>query len=76
MSALIRLLPSAAELLLWLQNLAIWLLARTLNLPAPLLQAASVFMFLKVQAFENSVGPSLCPLRLARRLIAYWRDEG
>ena len=73
MSALIRLLPSAAELLLWLQNLAIWLLARTLNLPAPLLQAASLFMFLKVRAFEDSVAPSLCPLRLARRLIAWLR---
>jgi hypothetical protein len=71
MSALLRLLPTAAEFWLWLQNLAIWLLARTLNLPAPLVQAASLFMFLKVQAFEDSVGPSLCPLRLVRRFIAY-----
>ena len=70
MSALLRLLPPTTEIWLWLQNLAIWLLARTLNLPAPLVQAAGLFMFLRVQAFEDSIGPSLCPLRLMRRLIA------
>jgi hypothetical protein len=73
MTALIRLLPTAADLLLWLQNLAIWLLARTLNLPAPLVQAAGLFMFLRVQAFEDSIGRSLRPHRLARRLIAWLR---
>jgi hypothetical protein len=73
MSALIRFLPTVAELLIWPQNLVIWLLAQTLNLPTPLVQAASLFMFLKVQSLEDSVGPSLCPLRLMRRLIAWLR---
>jgi hypothetical protein len=71
MSAFLRLLPPSAEIWLWLQNLAIWSLARTLNLPAPLVQAAGLLVFLRVRAFEDSIGPSLCPLRLMRRLIAW-----
>jgi len=73
MSALLRLLPPTTEIWLWLQTLAIWLLARTLNLPTPLVHAAGLFIFLRVQAFEDSIGPSLCPLRLARRLVAWLR---
>lgn len=54
-------------------RLATWLLARSLNVPEPLVQAAGLFVFVRVQAFENSVGRSLCPARLARRLRAWLR---
>jgi hypothetical protein len=75
MSAFIRYLPAAALLLPWLIDLATWLVARSLNMPAPLVEAAGVFMFLRVQAFENSVGRSLCPIRLWRRLRAFLRSQ-
>jgi len=68
MSAFIRYLP--AELLPWLASLVTWLVARALNLPVPLVQTAGIFVLLRVQAFENSVGRSLCPIRLWRRLRA------
>jgi hypothetical protein len=68
MSAFIRYLPAAAALLPWVVSLATWLLARALNMPTPLVQAAGIFLFLRIQAFENSVGRSLCPIRLWRRL--------
>lgn len=64
MSAFIRYLPAAAEALPWLASLATWLVARVLNMPAPLVQAAGIFVFLRIQAFENSIGRSLCPIRL------------
>jgi hypothetical protein len=71
MSAFIRYLPAAAPLLLpWLIHLATWLVARALNMPAPLVEAAGIFVFLKAQAFENRIGRSLCPIRLWRRLWA------
>ena len=68
MSACIRYLPAAALLLPWLIHLATWLVARAHNMPAPLVEAAGIFVFLKAQAFENHVGNSLCPIRLWRRL--------
>jgi len=70
MSAFIRYLPAATELVPWLASLATWLIARALNMPAPLVQAAGIFVLLRIQAFENSVGKSLCQIRLWRRLRA------
>jgi hypothetical protein len=70
MSAIIRYLPAATLLLPWLIELATWLAARALNMPAPLVEAAGIFVFLKAQAFENRFGKSLCPVRLWRRLAA------
>ena len=70
MSSLIRYLPAATLLLPWLIDLATWLLARSLNMPVPLVEAAGFFMFLKAQAFEHRIGKSLCPIRLWRRLSA------
>ena len=70
MSAFIRYLPAAPLLLPWLIHLATWLVARALNMPTPLVEAAGIFVFLKAQAFENRVGKSLCPIRLWRRLVA------
>jgi hypothetical protein len=71
MSAFIRHLPAAALLWPWLIDLATWLVARSLNMPVPLVEAAGIFVFLKAQAFENRIGKSLCPIRLWRRLRAY-----
>jgi hypothetical protein len=52
----------------WLLNLAAWMLARTFNMPEPLVRDTGVFMFARVQAVENSVGKTLCPIRLLRQL--------
>ena len=73
MSAFVRYLPAATELLPWLFNLATWLLARSLNMPEPLVHAAGLFVFVRVQAFENSLLKALCPMRLMRRLLTLCR---
>ena len=57
----------------WLLNLATRLLARSLNMPEPLLHDTGVFVFAQVQEIENSVGRTLCPVRLLRRLQARFR---
>jgi hypothetical protein len=49
-------------------NLATWLLARTLNMPQPLVHDTGVFVFVQVQTIENRVGKALCPMRLMRQL--------
>ena len=49
-------------------NLATWLLARSLNMPQPLVHDTGVFVFVQVQTSENRVGKALCPMRLIRRL--------
>jgi hypothetical protein len=74
MSAFVRYLPAAAELLPWLFNLATWLLARSLNMPEPLVHATGIFLFVQVQAFENSFLKALCPKRLMRRLLTLCRQ--
>ena len=56
-----------------LHNLAIWALARSLNMPEPLLHDTGVFVFAQMQEIENSVGRALCPVRLLRRLQARLR---
>jgi hypothetical protein len=52
----------------WVVNLATWLLARTLNMPQPLVHDTGVFVFAQVQTIENRVGKALSPMRLMRRL--------
>jgi hypothetical protein len=59
-----------------LLKLATRLLARSLNMPEPLLHSTGAFVFAQVQAVENSVGRTLCPFRLARRLLAWCRQAG
>jgi hypothetical protein len=70
MSAFVRYLPAAGELLPWMLNLATWLVARGLNMPEPLVHAAGLFVFVRVQDFENTFLKALCPKRLMRRLLA------
>ena len=49
-------------------NLATWLLARSLNMPEPVVHDTGVFVFAQVQTIENRVGKALCPMRLMRQL--------
>jgi hypothetical protein len=55
-------------------NLATRMLAHSLNMPEPLLQTTGIFVFAQVQAVENSVGKTLCPIRLLRQLLALCRQ--
>ena len=69
--------PSAAGvirwlLLNWLLNLATRLLARSLNMPEPLVRTTGAFVFAQVQAVETSIGRTLCPVRLWRQ-FRNWR---
>ena len=59
---------SPARAIPWLLNLATRMLACALNMPEPLVQNTGVFVFAHVQAVENSIGKTLCPIRLLRQL--------
>ncbi|WP_424620329.1 hypothetical protein [Bradyrhizobium sp.] len=59
---------SLASIIPWLLNLATRMLARILNMPEPLVHNTGVFVFAHVQTIENSVGKTLCPMRLLRQL--------
>jgi hypothetical protein len=63
----------AAGMLTWLLNLATRLLARSLNMPEPLVRTTGVFVFAQVQAVESSLGRTLCPIRLLRLLQRWLR---
>ena len=65
MLALFRLVTAAIP---WTLNLATWLLARSLNMPQPLVHDTGVFVFVQVQTIENRVFRTLSPKRLVRRL--------
>ena len=65
MLALFRLVTAAIP---WTLNLATWLLARSLNMPQPLVHHTGIFVFVQVQTIETRVGKALCPTRLTRRL--------
>ena len=52
----------------WTLNLATWLLARSLNMPQPLVHDTGVFVFVQVQTIENRVFRTLSPKRLVRQL--------
>ena len=56
-----------------LHNLAIWLLARSLNMPEPLVHDTGVFVVAQVQTFENKVGKALNPSRRLRQLRSWFR---
>ncbi len=62
----------AAGMVPWLLNLATRLLARSLNMPEPLVHSTGVFVFAHVTAVETSVGKTLCPVRLLRRLGSWF----
>jgi hypothetical protein len=65
--------PSVADALQWLLALATLLLARSLNMPEPLVHHTGVFVYVRVQEVETSIGKKLCPVRLWRRIQAWYR---
>ncbi|MFT4119977.1 hypothetical protein [Bradyrhizobium sp.] len=73
MFALLLYRTIADRLLPWAVTLATRLLARSLNVPEPLVHSTGDYVVAQVAAFEHGVGRSLCPLRLARLLRAWWR---
>lgn len=78
MIALLLYRTVADQLVPWLVQFATRMLARSLNMPEPLVHSTGDFVVAQVVAFEHSVGKnlnkSLCPFRLARRLRAWWRS--
>ena len=64
--------PTAA-ILPWLISLGVWMLARSLHMPEPLVHSAGLFVFAQVQAAETRAARTLCPVRLLRRLRARLR---
>ena len=66
---------SPAGMLPWLLHLATRMLARSLNMPEPLVHNTGVFVFVRVQSFEHSVGRTLCPIRLFRLLQTWFRRQ-
>jgi hypothetical protein len=66
-------LPAFLALVRTLHNLAIWALARSLNMPEPLLHDTGVFVVAQVVTIENRVGRALCPMRLLCRLRSWFR---
>ena len=65
---------SPAAMIPWMLNLATRLLARILNMPEPLVHNTGVFVIAHVQSVENSVGKTLCPIRLLRQLRSWLRQ--
>jgi hypothetical protein len=58
----------AAAMTSFVVNLATLLLARSLNMHAPMLHDTGVFVFAQMQTIENKVGKALCPVWLMRQL--------
>ena len=73
MIALLLYRTIADHLVPWALMLATRILARSLNMPEPLVHSTGHYVVAQVTAFEHSVGRSLCPFRLARLLRAWWR---
>ena len=55
-------------------RLATWMVARSLNMPEPLVHATGLFVVVRVQALESNIARSLCPVRLVRRFksLFHW----
>ncbi len=56
-----------AAMIPWTLNLATRLVARSLNMPEPVVHDTGVFVFTQVQTIESRVGKALCPMRLMRQ---------
>jgi hypothetical protein len=54
--------------------LATWLVARSLNMPEPLVHDTGLFVSVQVKAIESRVGKALCPFRLLRQLRPLFPD--
>ena len=58
----------------WIVAIATRLLARSLNLPEPLVTSTGAYVFAQVAAAETRAAKTLCPVALTRRLRAWFRD--
>ena len=58
----------------WVLAIATRLLARSLNMPEPLVHSTGAFVFAQVAAAETRAARTLCPFALARRLRAWFHD--
>jgi hypothetical protein len=56
---MLSLIRALAVLIPWLVHLTTWLVARSLNMPQPLVHATSMFVFAQVYAVEMRVGKGL-----------------
>jgi hypothetical protein len=57
----------------WLIGLATWLVARSLNIPEPLLHSTGMLVFAHAQAIETKAKRTLCPIRLLRHFRSLLR---
>jgi hypothetical protein len=57
MLSLVRALAAVTP---WLIHLATWLVARSLNMPQPIVHATTMFVAAQVYAVEMRVGRALC----------------
>lgn len=73
MIALLLYRTLADHLVPWAMAFAMRTLARSLNMPEPLVHSTGDYVVARVTAFERGFGKSLCPFRLARLLRAWWR---
>ncbi|MGQ0684135.1 hypothetical protein [Bradyrhizobium sp.] len=58
----------------WALNMATWLVARSLNMPQPLVHSTGAYVYAQVAAAETRAARTLCPFAHARRLRAWFRD--
>jgi hypothetical protein len=65
---------SPAAIAEWTLAIATRLLARSLNMPEPLVVSTSAYVYAQVAAAETRAARTLCPFALARRLRAWFRD--
>jgi hypothetical protein len=65
MLSLFRLAATATPFVV---KLATWVVARSLNMPQPIVHDTGLFVFVQVQTIENRIGKALCPVRLPRQL--------
>ena len=66
--------PLPAAIAGWILAIATRLLARSLNMPEPLVASTGAYVFAQVAAAEARATNTLCPLALARRLRAWFHD--
>jgi hypothetical protein len=66
--------PHPAAVADWMIAIATRLLARSLNMPEPLVASTGAYVFAQVAAAETRAARTLCPLALARRLRAWFHD--
>ena len=65
---------SPAAIAEWIFSIATRLLARSLNMPEPLVVSTGAYVYAQVAAEKSRAAKTLCPLALARRLRAWFRE--